>query len=452
MTRKMVSLFLALVMMLSLVSISAVAEEKTQVLVWTNARHDYDFFVDLINRYNAENDKNIEITMEVYTDNYAQALELAFDTGKGPDVFTALAGAWPLVQNGQGEPLNDYLTPEQYEFFGGDKSFVESVNMFDGKILSLPLQTSTPRLVYNKDLLDRAGVEKVPETFEEVVAAAKQVTDQLKGEGIYGFAINLKSPGSALGRTLDYMMQLNEGIREGYNFKTGKYEFERLEKISSYLKQMFDDGSVFPGCDQLDIDPLRSQFAAGRIAMYYSYTAAEPGVYANQFPTDANWDFGLLSSYDGTPAYTQGVDAGKYWAISKDSQNKQAAFDVLSFFESEEVLSAHYAKGLSISMIDSVIANTETPEQIQKHPLMAMQPTDAIWPSAPTGLTVEGESYYNVIAGYILGIPGYEDFAALAEDLNNRYNAALEKGKADGTVTAYVFPNFDPAHPGETMN
>ena len=69
MTRKMVSLFLALVMLLSMVSISAVAEEKTQVLVWTNARHDYDFFVDLINRYNAENDKNIEITMEVYTDN-----------------------------------------------------------------------------------------------------------------------------------------------------------------------------------------------------------------------------------------------------------------------------------------------------------------------------------------------------------------------------------------------
>lgn len=89
-------------MLLSMASISAVAEEKTQVLVWTNARHDYDFFVDLINRYNAENDKNIEITMEVYTDNYAQALELAFDTGKGPDLFTVTAGAWTLVQNGQG--------------------------------------------------------------------------------------------------------------------------------------------------------------------------------------------------------------------------------------------------------------------------------------------------------------------------------------------------------------
>lgn len=63
MTRKMVSLFLALVMLLSMVSISAVAEEKTQVLVWTNARHDYDFFVDLINRYNAENDKNIIISI-----------------------------------------------------------------------------------------------------------------------------------------------------------------------------------------------------------------------------------------------------------------------------------------------------------------------------------------------------------------------------------------------------
>lgn len=146
------------------------------MLVWTNARHDYDFFVDLINRYNAENDKNIEITMEVYTDNYAQALELAFDTGKGPDLFIRHRRCLDAGAERSGRTHNDYLTPEQYEYFGGDKSFVESVNKFDGKILSLPFQTSTPRLVYNKDLLDRAGVEKVPETFEEVVAAAKQVT------------------------------------------------------------------------------------------------------------------------------------------------------------------------------------------------------------------------------------------------------------------------------------
>lgn len=452
MTRKLTSILLALVMVLTLVSIPAMAEEKTQVRVWSNGRGDYDFFLEVIDLYNRENDKNIEVSMEVYTDNYAQALELAFDTNNGPDLFTVGAGAWMLVQNGQGEPLNDYLSDSQLAYLGGKKNFVESVNMFDGKILSLPATTSTPRLVFNKDILERAGVEKVPITFEEVVVAAKMVTDQLKDEGIYGFAINLKSPASSLGRTLDYMMELNEGIRTGYNFKTGKYEFERLQRICGYLKQMFDEGSVFPGCDQLDIDPLRTQFAAGRIAMYYSYTGAEPSVYTNQFPTDANWDFAPLSTYDGTPVYTQSVDAGKYWAISSDSKCKQAAFDVLMFFQSEAVLSEHYRRGLSISMIDSVIANTETPEQIRLHPLMAMQPTDAIWPSAPTGLTVEGESYYSVLSGYILGIPGYEDFAALARDLNTRYNDALKKGLKDGTVTAYVFPNFDPAHPGESMN
>ena len=56
-----------------------------------------------------------------------------------------------------------------------------------------------------------------------------------------------------------------------------------------------------------------------------------------------------------------------------------------------------------------------------------------------------------MFAGHILGIPGYEDLDALTEDLNNRYNAALDKGLADGTVEANVYPEFDPMNPAASM-
>ena len=449
--KKIVSLLCLLAMLMSLFGTVAIANEKTKVVVWTNARHDYDYMSQKIDEFNATNTSNIEIVYEVYTDNYKQVAELGFDTGNGPDVFNTGAGVWDLALAGQALPLNDFLTDEDYAYFGGNKGIVESVNMFDGKILSLPMSISTVRLVYNKGILAKAGIEKVPTTFTEVVAAAKQITEKLSGDGIYGFAINLKSPASALGRTLDYMMEANYGIRYGYNFKTGRYEFDKVSDIPAFLHQMFADGSTFPGCDQLDIDPLRTQFAAGRIGMYYSYSAAEPGVYASQFPTEEKWDFAPLTT-NGNPVGKQGVDAGKWWCINKDTKNPEAAWEVTKFLYSKDLLSGSYAAGLSISMLDDVINSVAVPAQVSEHPLMAKQDTDAIWPAGPKGLTLEGENYYSVFAGYILGIPGYEDLTKLCADLNTRYNAALDKGLADGTVTAAVYPNFDPMDPTGSMN
>lgn len=450
--KKLLAVFCVITVLVTTFSCMALAEEKTKVVVWTNARANYDYMMPIIENYNATNTSNIEIVYEVYSDNYQQALELAFDTGNGPDLYYSGNPIWALISyTGRALPLNTMLTEEQYEFFGGEKNFCETVNMKDGNILTLPYETSTPRLVYNKDIFERAGIEKVPETFEEVIAAAKTITEKLSGEGIYGFAINLKSPSSALGRTLDYMMQSTCGLTNGYNFATGRYEFDKVTEIVSFLRQMFADGSTFPGCDQLDIDPLRTQFAAGRIGMYYSYTGAEYGVYTTQFVTDVDWDFGPLTG-NGTRVGIQGVDGGKSYAINKDTLVPQQAFEVLSYLQSKDVLVGSYEAGLHISMIDEVIQSSETPEAIKLHPLMAKQDTDGLWPLSPTGVVVEGEDYYSVFAGHILGIPGYEDLETLALDLNDRYNTALDKGIANSTVEETVYPNFDPMNPTATMN
>lgn len=449
MKKVFIFLCIATLLVTSMVGVAS-AQEKTKIVVWSNARADYDYVLPKVEEYNATNTSNIEIVYEVYSDNYQQVLELGFDTGNGPDIFCVAGPVWNIARDGQALALNDYITDEQYQYFGAEKGIAESVNMSDGKILSFPFSISTVRLVYNRDILKRAGVEKVPSTFDEVVAAAKLVTEKLSGEGIYGYAINLKSPASALGRTLDYMMQASDGLINGYNFATGRYEFDKTIEIVHFIRQMFADGSAFPGCDQLDIDPLRTQFAAGRIAMYYSYTGAETGVYTRQFPTDADWDFAPLT-HNGNPIGKQGADGGKWWSISKDSKNYDAAYEALMFLYSKDLLVGSYENGLSISMVDDVIAASKQPEAIAKRPMMAKQETDSLWPTPPAGVTVEGESYYNVFAGHILGIPGYEDLDALAIDLNTRYNAALDKGIADGTVKELVYPNFDPMNPTGSM-
>ena len=197
--KRFLSILCTVMLLAAAFSGAAAAEEKTKVVVWTAARADYDYMLPIVEKFNETNQSNIEIVYEVYSDNFPQVLELAFDTGNGPDVYYN-SNVWnTLAYNGWALPLNDMITEEQYEFFGGDKSFCESINMRDGNILTLPYSISTVRLVYNKDIFERAGIEKVPETYDEVVATAKTITEKLSGEGIYGFAINLKSPLVRLG-------------------------------------------------------------------------------------------------------------------------------------------------------------------------------------------------------------------------------------------------------------
>ena len=427
---------------------AAPTEEKSKVVVWTHARHDYDYMKSVVDNYNATNTDNIEIELEVFTDNFVQAVELAYDTGGAPDVMTNPGLLDRLYPSGKLEPLNDYLTEEDYEYFG-KSSFVETVNMFDGKIYSTPATGTSIRLFYNQDIFDKAGITEVPKTLDDVVTAAKTITEKLKGDGVYGFAINLKNPASALSRSADPIVMMNGSCN--YNYDTAQFDYTEYKPVLAAFKEIFDSGAAFPGCDQLDIDPLRTQFAAGKIGMYFSYTHAEPGVYANQFPTTENWNCTELPTVDGTIRGSQGNGAGTWWMMNSQSKVKEAAWKVIRMFTSKEVLIPYHEQGLGLCVIDSVIKEAKQPEVIAKMPYINMQPTDKTWPSKPSGFTLEGEDYYSMFAGYILGNPKYSDIDSIISDLNTRYNEAYQKGITDGTSKLLQFPGFDPADPAKAM-
>jgi len=61
------------------------------------------------------------------------------------------------------------------------KAFVPAVISYystpEGQLLSMPFNSSTPVLWYNKDALKKAGVDKVPTTWKEMGEAAKKLVD-----------------------------------------------------------------------------------------------------------------------------------------------------------------------------------------------------------------------------------------------------------------------------------
>ncbi len=418
--------------------VSAQAEGKTTISYWTTNRHDQEYMTKKIAEFN-DSSESIYIDFQVYADNYSQMLDLAFSTGTAPDVFQ-LTDFATNFSKGYMMSLDSFLN-DTYKARFGQGAFIEGINSYDGEIYSLPYTASACRLFYNQDIFDRVGIAGPPETVEEMAADAKLITEQLSGEGIYGFAGNFKSTKSAVMRSIDPIVQLSGGTRCGFDYKEGRYDFASYKPVLELFKEICATGVAFPGSESLDIDPLRTQFAAGNIGMYISISHAEPGVYLSQFPTDVNWNCAQLPTMTGQVEGKQSLwFGGSNLGININTSHPEEAWEVMEFLHSDDVMGEYYTLGLGTVMIPSAIEGVEPPETIAKMPDLAMNERDQNWPPLPLNVVVEGKDYTTVAVECIFGMT---DIDGAIEDLNTRYNAAYDK-VVDGGQERILYPNFDP--------
>ncbi len=438
MTKK-VLVVMSLLMLVLVSSTGFSATKKTKITWWTHQRHDMDFMQAKVAEFNKTNKDGIEIEYVIQTENYSQNLELAFQSGQAPDIFSGFNNAKYYADRNMAMPLNRYLTTDIKNRYG-NFLYVETEGVVNGKIYSLSNAGVNFRLIYNLDLFKKANLPGPPKSIAEMVAYAKKITEVGKDEKAYGFAINMKNPYTALFRSMDQIAK-----RSGawpYDYRTGKFTFEPMKPIILAFKQMKDDGSTFPGIENLDIDPMRSQFAEGKIGMYISGNW-EPGVYEQQFPAKINWAAAPVPTIDGTVKGKTWVRAGRWQFISSQSKKIKLVWKVYDWFHRDEILVPYHEGGYGYTVVPSVAKKAKDPNIKGASYFKLDEKVDAIWPSAPheEGLQVEGRTYYDVIAMVILGLTPVDD---AIKDLNKRYNDALDKGEKAKTIRRPIIKNFDP--------
>ncbi len=423
--------------------------EKTVVTVWTKDRHDAEFMQKKIDEYNATNTDNIEVKYEIYSDNYIQAVDMVFQNGDAPDMFVYQEQVFQnYVNSGKYADITPFMDDEFKETF--DSAFMEGFNVFDGKCYFVPTAATTCRLFYNKDVFARAGIEKAPETLEEMVEDAKLITSQLSGEGIYGFAANMKGAQSALSRSLYKQAERELGIKFGYDFAKGAYDFTGYESLVSAWKTLMSPECAFPGCESLDIDPLRTQFAAGKIGMYMSFTHAEPGVYVNQFPMEQEWGCVQVPVTGGIAKGAENYQPLNGYMFNAESKNLDAAWKAYrAIFTNVDTLKEYYEGGFGISTIPAVIEKAQPAQYYLDNPALLIGEGDAVYPYTPQeanvdAVIVEGQNMYDTMAEMILGDM---DIAKGLQDLTERYNAAYQDGISEGAGKEVKIENFDPMNP-----
>lgn len=423
------------------------------ITVWTKDRADSEFMSAAVEQYNATNTHNYMVEYQIYSDNYPSAISLAFQNGEAPDIMvyqTEMYQNW--VNAGKYADLTPFMDEEFLDIFGGN--IYEGINRIDGKTYYIPTADTVTRLFYNTEIFQRCGIQNPPATLEEMVEDAKLITSTLSGEGIYGFAANMKSPTSAMTRSFDMMAQMSCGIDRGYDFKAGRYDFTSLAPLIEIWQELMSPACSFPGCESLDIDPLRTQFADGKIGMYISFTHAEPGVYAKQFPMDSSkWAVADIPTLTGTPVGAETFQAMNGYLLNAAGKNLEDAWTVYrELFANVDLLADYYSAGLGISLVPAAIEKADPAEWYTQKPKLLIQDTDAIWPLTPQernvdAVVVEGETMYNVYAGLIWNNSAPDEVAATLQDLTDRYNAALDRGIAEGLGEAVMNPDFDPLHP-----
>ncbi|QYR20313.1 extracellular solute-binding protein [Paenibacillus sp. sptzw28] len=411
---------------------------KTKIKYWTPDRHDAEFMKAKIDAFNKTNTDNIEVEMTVMGDNYPQAVDIAFASKQAPDVLQ-INDFSTYIQKGYLTPITSYMSEEMKTTF--KDSLIQNKNTIGDDIYSLPNTGQTWRLIYNKDLFQQAGIASPPKTLAELVEDAKKLTEAGKSSGAYGFASPFKS-GGGFWRAANTIAgaSIKTGT-EGYNYQTGQFDFGMYKDIAEALRQMDKDGSMLPGVESLDIDPLRAQFAQGKIGMYINHSG-EPGVYKDQFPTKVNWAAATVPTLDGTIKGALQVVGGSYIGISADSEHKEAAWKFMEYVYSVDFQKEYYENGYGVSLIPAVLSGGTKPN-IPGIEGFLPNKYDAIYPANPSAVTessLEGMKWSDTFAKYVL-TGGNLD--AIIQDLNKRYNDSLAKARAAGKTKIEADPGFD---------
>lgn len=118
----------------------------------------------------------------VYKGNYTETMTAAiaaFRAGKHPHIVQVfeVGTATMMAAEGAVYPVEDVMKDASEPFDKSDylPAVISYYQTPDGDLLSMPFNSSTPVLWYNKDAFAKAGIAEPPKTWDEMAAAAEKL-------------------------------------------------------------------------------------------------------------------------------------------------------------------------------------------------------------------------------------------------------------------------------------
>jgi multiple sugar transport system substrate-binding protein len=173
-----------------------------------------------------------------------------------------------LEQRKQIVDLGPLLAADGAEFRKANYSDrILTLGKVDGKLYGLPFNASTPIMMYNADLVKKAGgdPDHMPDTWDGIMALAKKIKAS-GGADVAGIAYNVNDwPDVWLYHAM--ILQAGGTVVDGKNVPLGGPDLS--VKVLDRFRRFVSEG----GMPLINWDQSRQQFIAGRIGIFFDTPA-----------------------------------------------------------------------------------------------------------------------------------------------------------------------------------
>lgn len=231
-----------------------------------------------------------------------------------------------------------------YEFIKEDKNFDESkledvlLNYYriNGNLYSMPFNSSTAILVYNKDAFREVGLdpEKAPKSYKEIEEYSKKLV-KINKNGIvdrYGFSIISYAWFIEQLLANDNSLYVNEENGRNGKLPTKVVYGKQLPVIFDWMRRMNTEKLAINYGREWDT--TRSAFNSGKVAMFLDSSAGITGIIKN-----SNFEVGTAFIPNESGKFNGSIIGGaSLWITKSENKSKQkAAWDFVKYATSKDV-------------------------------------------------------------------------------------------------------------------
>lgn len=328
----------------SLAAISATSAAAQTEITWWHAMGGElgTKLEEIVQGYNESQDQ-FSVT-PVYKGTYTETMTAAisaFRAGEQPDIVQVFEVGTGTMMAAEGAvyPVYELMedTGEDFDPSAYLSAVVGYYTDTDGHMLSMPFNSSTPILYYNKDVFEAAGLdpETAPETWSDVADYSTKIMESGAAECGFtsGWISWIQLENFSAWHNLPIGTKQNGfGGMDTELTVNGETQVRHWKNLADWQESgAFRYGGPGGG------DDAPPAFYAGECAMYMNSSASRAGVLAN---TDFEVGYGMLPYYGDVEGAPQNsiIGGATLWVLRGQSQEEyEGVADFFSYLSSPEV-------------------------------------------------------------------------------------------------------------------
>ena len=221
--------------------------------------------------------------------------------------------------------ISDRITEEEAEYLEADIAG----GMYQGKLYRLPFRSDAGMLYYRRDLLQEAGYQEPPETFDELLTVSQDIQQQ--GLTDWGYVWQGKQY-EGLAAMFVEILRGNDAY--WVNPETQEVGLDQPEAIAAveFLREAIAKRVSPPGVTTYAEEETRLLFQNGKAAFLRNW----PYVYSLAADSDIAGKYSIKPMVHAVGKNSGATLGGWGLGISTSTKHPDAAWQVLEFLSSEE--------------------------------------------------------------------------------------------------------------------